>query len=70
MGRASDMKAQLYGIDITFTVLAATAVVFRFVARSRVAGLYGWDDWLCLISLCVTFANFAMNAISKFSIDQ
>lgn len=70
MGHAADMKAQLYGIDITFTLLAAMAVGLRFVARARTAGGYGWDDWLCLVSLGVTIANFAMNAISESSIRE
>lgn len=61
------MKAQLYGIDATFTFLAALAVGLRFVARSRRVGNLGWDDQLCLISLFFTIANFALNAISGLS---
>lgn len=65
MGEVSSMKAQLYGIDVTFTLLAAMAVGLRFVARSKRVGNLGWDDHLCLISLIFTIANFALNAISE-----
>lgn len=67
MGHESSIKAQLYGIDVTFTLLAALAVGLRFVARSRRAGNLGWDDRLCLASLFFTIANFALNAISGSS---
>lgn len=60
------MKTELYGIDISFTILAVLAVCLRFWARYRSAGSYGWDDWLVLISLFMVFANFALNAVSKF----
>jgi hypothetical protein len=65
MGNASNTKAQLYAIDITFTLLSALAVALRLVARSKRAGIYGWDDWLCVVSLVVTIVNFAMNTISE-----
>lgn len=65
MGNHSSIKAQLYGIDISFTLLAALAVGLRVIVRSRSAGNYGWDDHLCVISLVLTFANFTLNAISE-----
>lgn len=58
-------KAELYGIDISFTLLAVMAVAMRFWARWRSLGKYGWDDWLVLISLFLVFINFALNAVSK-----
>lgn len=63
----ASMKSQLYGIDISFTLLAVMAVGLRFWARARSAGSYGWDDWLVLVSVPLVFTNFAMNAISKCS---
>lgn len=59
------IKAELYGIDVSFTLLAVLAVIFRFWARYRSSGNYGWDDWLVLVSLTLVFANFAMNTISE-----
>lgn len=63
----SSMKAELYGIDVSFTVLAVIAVGLRFLARHRSAGSHGWDDWLVLISMFILFANLAMNVVSKLS---
>lgn len=45
------MKSHLYSIDISFTLLAVLAVIFRLWARYRSAGSYGWDDWLLVASL-------------------
>lgn len=59
------MKSELYGIDISFTILGALAVGLRFWARHRSAGNYGWDDWLVLVSMFILFINFALNAVSK-----
>lgn len=62
------MKSRLYGIDISFTVLAAIAVVLRFWARHRSAGSHGWDDWLVVISVSILFISLALNAISEWNI--
>ena len=61
--RTASAKAELYGIDISFTVLAVIAVCLRFWARYRSAGNYGWDDWLVLVSMFIVFINFALNAV-------
>lgn len=70
LAHESAMKLQLYGIDITFTLLAVIAVCLRFWARHWSAGSYGWDDWLVLASLFMVFVNFALNAVSKSTLDR
>ncbi|KAK5076367.1 hypothetical protein LTR64_006153 [Lithohypha guttulata] len=57
------MKAELYGIDITFTVLAVASVALRFWARHHSEAKCGWDDWLVLVSMFLVFINFALNAV-------
>lgn len=59
------MKSELYGIDISFTLLAVLCVFLRLWARHRSAGSYGWDDWLVLISMFIVWINFALNAVSE-----
>lgn len=60
------MKSELYGIDISFTLLAVLCVFLRFWARWRSTGSYGWDDWLVLTSMFMVWINFALNAVSEY----
>ena len=64
------IRSQLYGIDISFTVLAVIAVALRFWARCRSAGSHGWDDWLVLLALCALFVSLGMNVISETTLQS
>jgi len=65
LSHVQTMRSGLYGIDISFTLLAVLCVCLRFWARHRSAGSYGWDDWLVLVAMVMVWINFALNAVSK-----
>lgn len=38
------------GLNWTFTILCVLFVAARFWVRKKIAGFWGWDDWLMLAS--------------------
>ena len=68
LSHEQSIKSELYGIDISFSLLATVCVGLRFWAHHLRASTarYGCDDLLVLISMFMVWINFALNAVSKF----
>lgn len=55
MAENGDVKWSLVSLTVTFLVLAAISVGFRFWARYTTAATFGTDDWLIIAGMVSQF---------------